>query len=293
MFAQFYNKTTMPVFLKNAHLKAFLSPLEFANSTIGFVPTMGALHKGHLSLMQQSLQENDITIVSIFVNPTQFNNPLDLKNYPRTLESDQKMVASLDKDIIIYAPSIDEVYQKGALTKQHFDFDGLENKMEGASRPGHFDGVGTVVKRLFEIVNPARAYFGEKDFQQLQIIKKLVFKNNIPVNIIGCPILREKNALAMSSRNTLLSPKARENAAIIFQSLQKAKIIFLENKLEQAKTLVHEIFKQNPDFKLDYFQIASEATLEPCVEINNNDKYRAFIAVFIENVRLIDTIALY
>ncbi len=293
MFAKFYNKTTMPVFFKKVNLKAFLSQLELVHPTIGFVPTMGALHEGHLSLMKQSLQENDITIVSIFVNPTQFNNPLDLKNYPRTLEKDQEIVANLNKSILIYAPSIDEVYQNGALTKQHFDFDGLENQMEGASRLGHFDGVGTVVKRLFEIVNPTRAYFGEKDFQQLQIIKRLVFKNNIPVSIIGCPILREKNALAMSSRNTLLSPKAREDAAIIFQSLQKAKTIFLENKLEQAKTIVNEIFKQNPDFKLDYFQITNEATLEPCVEINNNDRYRAFIAVYIENVRLIDTIALY
>jgi pantoate--beta-alanine ligase len=282
----------MPVFLKNTPLIQFLSQSNFLNASIGFVPTMGALHQGHLSLMQESLKENDITVVSVFVNPTQFNNPLDLKNYPRTLEKDQKAIADLNPNIIIYAPTVDEVYQNGLLTKQHFDFDGLENQMEGASRPGHFDGVGTVVKRLFEIVKPKRAYFGEKDFQQLQIIKKLVLKNNIPVEIIGCTISREKNGLAMSSRNALLSENARETAAIVFETLQKARIIFIEKGITEAKSFVKTIYDKRTDFILDYFEIADEQTLKPCLQKENTKKYRAFIAVFIENVRLIDTIAL-
>jgi pantoate--beta-alanine ligase len=282
----------MPVFLKNTPLIQFLSQSDFLNASIGFVPTMGALHQGHLSLMQESLKENDITVVSVFVNPTQFNNPLDLKNYPRTLEKDQKAIADLNPNIIIYAPTVDEVYQNGLLTKQHFDFDGLENQMEGASRPGHFDGVGTVVKRLFEIVKPKRAYFGEKDFQQLQIIKKLVLKNNIPVEIIGCTISREKNGLAMSSRNALLSENARETAAIVFETLQKAKIIFIEKGITEAKSFVKTIYDKRTDFILDYFEIADEQTLKPCLQKESTKKYRAFIAVFIENVRLIDTIAL-
>ncbi len=282
----------MPVFLKNTPLIQFLSQSDFLNASIGFVPTMGALHQGHLSLMQESLKENDITVVSVFVNPTQFNNPLDLKNYPRTLEKDQKAIADLNSNIIIYAPTVDEVYQNGLLTKQHFDFDGLEHQMEGASRPGHFDGVGTVVKRLFEIVKPKRAYFGEKDFQQLQIIKKLVLKNNIPVEIIGCTISREKNGLAMSSRNALLSENARETAAIVFETLQKAKIIFIEKGITQAKSFVKTIYDKRTDFILDYFEIADEQTLKPCLQKESTKKYRAFIAVFIENVRLIDTIAL-
>tara|TARA_R110002124_G_scaffold34211_1_gene112613 strand:+ start:102 stop:635 length:534 start_codon:yes stop_codon:yes gene_type:complete len=171
MFALNLNKIPMPIFYGKAALIDYLKSIKTQNSTIGFVPTMGALHQGHLSLMQQSLAENDTTVVSIFVNPTQFNNPEDLSKYPRTLEADIEKISGLSTDIILYAPAVDDIYE-GKVLSQAFDFDGLENQMEGKFRPGHFDGVGTIVKRLFEIVTPTNAYFGEKDFQQLQIVKK-------------------------------------------------------------------------------------------------------------------------
>jgi pantoate--beta-alanine ligase len=281
----------MLIFNENGDLIAHLKTIKDENFTIGFVPTMGALHQGHVSLMQQSLSENQITVVSIFVNPTQFNNPEDLAKYPRTLEADLKKIANLDSSIIVFAPTIETIYI-GKPKSEIFDFDGLENQMEGKFRPGHFNGVGTIVKRLFEIVKPTNAYFGEKDFQQLLIIKKLVAKNNLKINVIGCPIFREPNQLAMSSRNTLLTTNEKKEAAIIYKTLIEAKSNF---KFKSAVTITKQIektFEKNPYFTLDYFQIADENTLLPCLRKNKNKKYRAFIAVFVNNVRLIDTISL-
>ena len=162
----------MLIFNKKVDLNSHINTISSINSTIGFVPTMGALHQGHLSLLEESLKNNSITIISIFVNPTQFNNVEDLKKYPRTLEDDVEKIKSISNKILVFAPSVEDIYQ-GSTVSQHYNFDGLENQMEGKFRPGHFDGVGTVVKRLFEIVKPTNAYFGEKDFQQLQIVKKL------------------------------------------------------------------------------------------------------------------------
>ena len=269
-----------------AHLKANIS------ATIGFVPTMGALHQGHLSLMEESMRNNDLTIVSIFVNPTQFNNSEDLAKYPRSLEADIEKIKTVSDDIIIYAPSAQDIYN-GAVVSQHFDFGGLERQLEGKFRPGHFDGVGTVVKLLLEIVGPTSAYFGEKDFQQLQIIKKMVAQFNLPVKIIGCPIYREANGLAMSSRNERLTAAERDNAAFIYQSLKFAADSFKDN--HTALTISDEIekkFEKHPEFKLEYFQIAAEDTLDPCFIKHKNVKYRAFIAVFVNKIRLIDTISL-
>ena len=225
MFALNFNNTAMHIFYGKVALIAYLKTIKTANSTIGFVPTMGALHQGHLALMQRSLKENDDTVVSIFVNPTQFNNPEDLEKYPRTLEEDVKKMRGLSDKMILYAPSVEDIYE-GNTISQDFDFDGLENQMEGKFRPGHFNGVGTIVKRLFEIVTPTNAYFGEKDFQQLQIVKKMVEKNHLPVNVVGCPIFREDNQLAMSSRNERLTPEERKEAAIIYKILTEAKEIF-------------------------------------------------------------------
>lgn len=281
----------MPIFYGKAALIDFLNSVKTSHSTIGFVPTMGALHQGHLSLMQQSLAENNTTVVSIFVNPTQFNNPEDLEKYPRTLEADTQKIADLDKNIIVYAPSVEDIYE-GKTVSQEFDFDGLENQMEGKFRPGHFNGVGTIVKRLFEIVTPNNAYFGEKDFQQLQIVKKMVSKNQLAVNIIGCEIFREANGLAMSSRNERLSKIEREQAAMIYQTLLEAKEKFKTQSCEEVKNWVKEVFQSNSIFDLEYFEIADEATLLPCVEQSKNKNYRAFIAVFVNNIRLIDTISL-
>ena len=262
-----------------------------STNTLGFVPTMGALHQGHLSLVELSLANNDLTVVSIFVNPTQFNNPEDLEKYPRNLESDVATIQTISEDVIIYAPSVNDIYE-GNTTSKSFYFDGLENQMEGKFRPGHFDGVGTIVKRLFEIVKPTNAYFGEKDFQQLQIIKKLVEKENFQITIVGCPIFREENGLAMSSRNERLSPNERNSAAIIFKTLQEVKQKYPSQSLSEIALWVNQVFENQHDFKLDYFEIANEATLQTCENKNQDQKCRAFIAVFVNNIRLIDTISL-
>lgn len=281
----------MLIFNKKSDLSAFLSPLIQQNKSIGFVPTMGALHKGHLSLLEKSLSENEITVMSIFVNPTQFNNSEDLDKYPRTLERDIQIMQEVSNTIIVYAPEVEDIYE-GKTVSQSFDYDGLENQMEGKHRPGHFDGVGTIVKRLFEIVQPNKAYFGEKDFQQLQIVKKLVEKNNIPVAVIGCPIHREDSGLAMSSRNERLSETARKNAAIIYKILNSAKEIFATNSAEATVKWVENEFQKHPDFQLEYFEIADETTLLPVNTKEADKKYRGFIAIFIENIRLIDNISL-
>ena len=281
----------MHIFYGKAPLIAHLNSSQFIDSTIGFVPTMGALHDGHLALMERSIRENGYTVVSIFVNPTQFNNPEDLAKYPRTLEEDVRKITALNPEMIVYAPSVDDIYD-GKPISQSFDFDGLENQMEGKFRPGHFDGVGTIVKRLFEIVTPTNAYFGEKDFQQLQIVKKLVAKYSLPVTIIGCPIYREANQLAMSSRNERLTLEERNHASVIYQTLLQAKVLFQNETIESAIQLVQQTFENHPLFDLEYFVIADEETLLSSITKVENKNYRAFIAVFVNNIRLIDTISL-
>jgi pantoate--beta-alanine ligase len=281
----------MPIFYGKAPLIDYMKSIKTVNSTVGFVPTMGALHQGHLALMQQSLLANENTVVSIFVNPTQFNNPEDLAKYPRTFDADVQKLTDLDPKIILYAPTVEDIYE-GKPTSQSFDFDGLENQMEGKFRPGHFDGVGTIVKRLFEIVAPTNAYFGEKDFQQLQIVKKMVAKNNLSVNVVGCPIHRESNNLAMSSRNERLAPEERAEAALIYKTLAEAKEKFATNSISAVSEWVQKTFQDNPHFTLEYFTIADEETLLSSSRKNKNKKYRAFIAVLVNNIRLIDTISL-
>lgn len=281
----------MPIFYGKAPLIDYMKSIKTVNSTVGFVPTMGALHQGHLALMQQSLLANENTVVSIFVNPTQFNNPEDLAKYPRTFDADVQKLTDLDPKIILFAPTVEDIYE-GKPTSQSFDFDGLENQMEGKFRPGHFDGVGTIVKRLFEIVAPTNAYFGEKDFQQLQIVKKMVAKNNLSVNVVGCPIHRESNNLAMSSRNERLAPEERAEAALIYKTLAEAKEKFATNSISAVSEWVQKTFQDNPRFTLEYFTIADEETLLSSSRKNKNKKYRAFIAVLVNNIRLIDTISL-
>lgn len=281
----------MHVFQTQKELQIELNKAENQSKNIGFVPTMGALHKGHLSLLEQSLAENEITVLSIFVNPTQFNNADDLKKYPRTLEKDMELVQKLNKNILVYAPSVSDIYEGNTISTS-FNYDGLENQMEGKHRPGHFDGVGTILKKLFEIINPTNAYFGEKDFQQLQIVRKLVSKHKIPVNIIGCEIFREKSGLAMSSRNERLTDSAKKESKLIFQILSKAKEKFDTKSANEVVLFVENEFKKHPNFTLEYFEIAAEDTLLTCKRKVKNKKYRGFIAVFIENIRLIDNISL-
>lgn len=259
-------------------------------TTIGFVPTMGALHEGHLSLVEKAKKENDIVVVSIFVNPTQFDNADDLINYPKTIEKDLSLLKSFNCDIV-FTPTPEEIYAND-IQSQSFDFEGLEFQMEGKFRKGHFNGVGTIVKRLFEIVKPHKAYFGEKDFQQIQIIRKMVEKKNLPVQIISCPIHREKDGLAMSSRNTRLTIAQRAAAPFIYETLKKAKSQFgTKNASEVIKWIENE-FKNHPLFTLEYVEIADEETLLPVETKNPTKKYRAFIAVFAGKVRLIDNISL-
>lgn len=280
----------MLIFNNKASLEAHLSPLRTQGKTIGFVPTMGALHKGHLSLLERSLAENEVTVISIFVNPTQFNNAEDLEKYPRTLERDVEKIENVDRNIIVFAPTVDDMYD-GNTVSGHFSFDGLEDQMEGRHRPGHFDGVGTIVKKLFEAVQPDNAYFGEKDFQQLQIVRKMVEKEEMGVNIIGCPIYREENGLAMSSRNERLSEKERSEAAFIYKTLLEVRERYATQGPGDARHFVEAAFKDNPALELEYFEIADEASLMPVVD-KNSGKARAFIAVMAGNVRLIDNISL-
>lgn len=281
----------MHVFTTQEELKTYLHRSISDGKSIGFVPTMGALHDGHLSLIQRSMNENKVTVVSIFVNPTQFNNSNDLENYPRTLKADVAKLQHVSDQIIIFAPSVSEIYH-GNTVAQHFDFDGLENEMEGKHRPGHFDGVGTIVKTLFEIVQPNRAYFGEKDFQQLQIVKKMVAKHQLPVEIIAQPIFREPNGLAMSSRNERLSEVDRQEAALIYKTLQEVKQLFSMKNATEIVEYVKNTFHKNTRFNLEYFEIADENSLKSIRNKKSDKKYRAFIAVFLNDVRLIDTISL-
>lgn len=269
------------------HLELFLNKKK----KIGFVPTMGALHQGHLSLIQKSLEQNQLTVVSIFVNPTQFNNKEDLDKYPRTLVTDIKKIKDLSQKIIVYSPSIEDIYGDN-IVSESFDYDGLEDQMEGKSRPGHFDGVGTIVKKFFEIIEPTRAYFGEKDYQQVLIIKKMVEKHKLPVKIIICPILREENGLAMSSRNERLSEEEREQAGLIYKTLLKAKRMFQRQSHRKIYSYVERTFKKQKLMELEYFVIADSQTLKPIIKRFKSKEYRVFIAVNIGNVRLIDTISL-
>lgn len=282
----------MEVFSQKVQILAAVDALKAKYRSIGLVPTMGALHDGHLELVKKALIKNDVVVVSIFVNPTQFDNPDDLKKYPRTLDDDVNLLKTISKDkVLVYAPTVDSIYE-GRTVSEKFDFDGLEFEMEGRFREGHFDGVGTIVKRLFEIVKPHHAYFGEKDFQQLQIIRKLVSKYQISVNIIGCKIHRETNGLAMSSRNTRLKPEYKKVAPFIYKILNTAKEKFGTKSAGKVNEWVQEQFAKHELLQLEYFIIADVETLKPVKRKSTKKSYRAFIAVYADDIRLIDNIAL-
>ena len=279
----------MKVYYQNKSLQKHIKNIK-GQQSIGFVPTMGALHEGHLSLIKKAKSQNEIVVVSIFVNPTQFDKKEDLTKYPRTLKNDIKLLKSVNCDIL-YAPTAEEIYQDN-IQSESFNFDGLEFEMEGKHRKGHFNGVGTIVKRLFELVNPDAAYFGEKDFQQLQIIKKLVSKHALPVKIIGCSIFREDDGLAMSSRNVRLSELHRKEAPFIYKTLQLARTQFHKKSIPQLSKWVENEFSKNKKLRLEYFEIANINNLKTAKRKSKNKQYRGFIAVFAGKVRLIDNIAL-
>lgn len=281
----------MVILESKKQLEQYISEQKKNNKTIGFAPTMGALHDGHISLYQMARPENEIVISSIFVNPTQFNNPEDLEKYPRTIDADLEKLKQSKLVDAVYLPQIEDIYPEKA-ESQTYDFDGLENEMEGKMRPGHFDGVGTVVEELFKQVQPDNAYFGEKDFQQLAIIRKLVEKKNLKINIFGAPIYREKNGLAMSSRNMRLSDEERDFAKIIYETLLKVKNSFQEKDIPSLKTMVEDIFSNIKGFDLEYFTITDESSLKETETTEPNQNYRAFIVVNVGSVRLIDNIGL-
>lgn len=281
----------MEILRSKSALRAYIERNKEMGKHIGFAPTMGALHEGHMSLFKAAREENDLVVGSIFVNPTQFNNPKDLETYPRTVDVDLALLERSGNVDAVYLPKVTDLYPDG-LKSNSYDFDGLENKMEGEFRPGHFNGVGTVVELLFSQVKPNRAYFGEKDYQQLAIIRKLVEKKNLPIQIKAVPILREKSGLAMSSRNERLSREDRNAAKLIHETLVKVDHWFRVVSIEEINERVEEIFKKAKGFDLEYFQTADEETLEPTDFFYKDRSYRAFIAVNLGNVRLIDNMHL-
>ena len=281
----------MKIHKSSSSLKEALLPFITNRKTIGFVPTMGALHIGHVSLVEQANIENDFVVVSIFVNPTQFDNPNDLLKYPRTIENDIDHLKRFSKNIFIFSPSALDLYNHDISSKS-YNFSGIESEMEGKHRIGHFDGVGTVLNLFFRIVKPNKAYLGEKDFQQLQIVKKLVEIENLSIKIIGCPIVRESSGLAMSSRNKRLNTNQLNEAILIYKTLLKVKENFKLLSISKLNQLVEKEFKNHPSLTLEYFEIADTETLKTAFYKSKKKKYRAFIACFIGGVRLIDNMAL-
>lgn len=278
------------IILRNLSVAQMLiNELKKQKRSIGFVPTMGALHQGHISLVEQAKAQNDFILVSIFVNPTQFNNSEDLEKYPRTEAEDTFLLEKAGVDAV-FIPSVEDMYPQGA-NSQSFQLNGLENQMEGKFRPGHFDGVGTIVNRFFEIIQPTKAYFGEKDFQQLRIIQQMVENLNLDLEIVPVAIKREEDGLAMSSRNKRLTEEMRSESPIIYQILQKAKDFLVNNSIEATKKMVEKEFATT-NLELEYFEIADENTLESVSEFDSSHNIRAFIAVFAGEIRLIDNLKL-
>lgn len=258
--------------------------------TIGFVPTMGALHQGHISLVKKCCEQNDVCIVSIFVNPTQFNNPTDLEKYPRTIEEDTKILKEAGADIV-FVPSVQEIYPEQ--DNRQFDFGLLDKVMEGKFRPGHFNGVAQVVSRLFDIVKPDRAYFGEKDFQQLAIIRQMVRQLNIPVEIVPMPIRREDSGLAMSSRNQRLTGDQKTEAVNIYRILSDSKALYNQKTVDEVRIWVVESINKIPFLEVEYFEIVDGNTLQQIVDWKDTDYAVGCITVFCGEVRLIDNIIYY
>jgi len=266
-----------------------IESLKKQNLSIGFVPTMGALHEGHMSLIQQSVNRNNVTICSIFVNPTQFNNPDDLLKYPRDLNADLK---SLEKQncTIVFTPSEKEMYPEK--DTRIFDFEGLDIVMEGKFRPGHFNGVGQIVSKLFEIVKPDRAYFGLKDFQQLAIIKLLErkYQSHLNIEIVPCEIIRESDGLAMSSRNVRLNSEQRKSSALISKTLFSAQQKMNDYSVENIKKIVVNDINADKNLKVEYLDIVDSNSLQSIEKWEDSNDRRACIAVNVGEIRLIDNV---
>ena len=278
----------MPKVTTIAELRLFQRQNRMRRSW-SLVPTMGSLHEGHLQLIKQALKENKVTFVSVFVNPTQFDNKADLENYPSSIDDDLQKIQAIDPDICVFIPSVETIYPDGVTVKK-YDLQGLDKSMEGRFRSGHFDGVATVVERLFKLIKPDVAYFGQKDFQQLQIISLL--GQSMGIQICSFPTVREQNGLAMSSRNSRLSHDRLEEAKLIYELLQWTKSNFSSHAINDLKNMVVQKLSQTPDFELDYFEIAAEHNLLTTDSKKEGVSYRAFIAVVVDGIRLIDNMSL-
>jgi pantoate--beta-alanine ligase len=270
-----------------SELENQLQGYRHKGETIGLVPTMGALHQGHASLVERCVADNKISIVSLFVNPTQFNNKEDLKHYPRTPEKDHELLERLGVDYV-FSPSVEEMYPEE--DKRVFDFGQLDKVMEGEFRPGHFNGVAQIVSKLFDIVKPDNAYFGEKDFQQLAIVKDMVRQLQMPVNIIGMPIVRESSGLAMSSRNQRLSEEQKKNASEVYKVLNESKLMIDKFIPYELINYVSESINKVSGLKVEYFQIVDGDNLQPVTSWSDSDYIVGCIALFCGEVRLIDNI---
>ncbi len=268
-------------------LREELQRAEAAGKTVGLVPTMGALHAGHASLVARSVKENDVTVVSVFVNPTQFNDKEDLAKYPRTLEADCALLEKMGTTVV-FAPSVEEIYPEP--DTRVFSFAPLDTVMEGKYRPGHFNGVAQIVSKLFEMVCPDRAYFGEKDFQQLAIIRALVKQQGYAIDIVGCPIVREADGLALSSRNARLSVEERERALGISRTLFASREFAKEHSLVDTKVFVENAIAKADGLRLEYFEVVDGNTLQPVAAWDDADFIVGCITVFCGEVRLIDNI---
>ncbi|MBR3983365.1 MAG: pantoate--beta-alanine ligase [Bacteroidaceae bacterium] len=268
-------------------LRAFLAAARAEGKSIGLVPTMGALHEGHASLVKRSVEENDVTVVSVFVNPTQFNDKGDLERYPRTLDADCALLSSLGANYV-FAPSVEEVYPEP--DTRVFDFAPLDKVMEGVYRPGHFNGVAQIVSKLFMYVEPDRAYFGEKDFQQLAIIREMVRQLGFNLQVVGCPIVREKDGLALSSRNTLLTPEQRTTALTISRTLFASLDYAKDHTLAETKQMVEQAIADTEGLELEYYEVVDGHTLQPVASWTDADYIVGCITVYCGKVRLIDNI---
>lgn len=276
----------MQVYRTKTELTGLLSSLASSKKTIGLVPTMGALHPGHASLVKQAMLENDFVLVSIFVNPTQFNDPSDLSSYPQTLEADLELLQDL-KVHLVFIPSREEMYPPDDQPVS-FDLGGLDKVMEGKQRAGHFNGVAQIVSKLFLLTHPTRAYFGQKDFQQLVVVRRLVEIMGLEITIVACPIIREADGLAMSSRNVKLSQSQRQLAPFIYSTLRLAEEKKIDFSPMEVKTWVCNRFENEPGLHLEYFEIVEDKELRPVIDWTEKVNKVACIAVQLGGVRLID-----
>ena len=279
----------MQLYTLKSQVEKSIDKAKDLKKTIGLVPTMGSLHQGHLSLLKKAVQSCEVVWVTIFVNPTQFNNKQDLNNYPKNIKKDLKMIYEISKNIFVFNPEISEMYEN-KLKIENFDFQDLDKELEGKYRNNHFSGVGTIVSKLFNLFKPTKAFFGEKDFQQTRIIDRLIKIKKFQTELIICPTVREKNGLALSSRNALLSTENKNKAAIIYKTL----IYFKENLSKSTFQKIYNDCKKEinslDDFELEYLEITDNKTLKKTKKNDVKKSFRVFICVLVNGVRLIDNI---